>query len=183
MRLQFLLLGMAFGMLPAVAWAQDASPSFRIEREMVHPQSYGLSDLSAVPSTRLNVDFYTGSGPVNASYTGVLLWDLLSRDGIVTDPSIKNDLLRRVVVVVGSGGYASVFSLGGLASQFGNAQVIVAYNMNDAPLSGSTGFAELVVPGDTSGGRSTASRTSSSSSANDAAIQPTRGRRAPEAGP
>lgn len=86
MRLQFLLLGLAFGMLPAVAWAQEASPSFRIEGQVVHPQSYGLSDLSALPSTRLNVDFYTGAGPVNASYTGVLLWDLLNRAGIVTDP-------------------------------------------------------------------------------------------------
>ena len=151
MTLRTMMLGLAFLASPLAAQAQTAS--FRIEGLVQHPQTYTLSTLSSLPQTRLNVDFYTGSGPVTASYTGVLLWDLLNAAGVITDPSNKNDLLRRVVAVVGSDGYVAVYSLGELAPQFGGEQVIVAYAVNGAPLAGASGFAETIAPGDKAGGR------------------------------
>ena len=91
-----MMLGLAFLASPLAAHVQTAS--FRIEGLVQHPQTYTLSTLSSLPQTRLNVDFYTGSGPVTASYTGVLLWDLLNTAGVITNPSNKNDLLHIIVM-------------------------------------------------------------------------------------
>ena len=127
--------------------------TFRLRGQVAHPQTYSLPLLAALPATRQTVFFYTGAGPVDASYTGVLLWDLLNTAGLITNPAIKNDLLRQRVVVTGNDGYQAVFSLGELAPQFGGEQVMVAYAVDGAPLDQSTGFAEIIVPGDKAGGR------------------------------
>lgn len=56
--------------------------------------------------------FLAGSSPVTDTYTGVSLWALIQDAGLLTDPSIKNDLLRFAVVATGSDGYRAVISLG-----------------------------------------------------------------------
>lgn len=129
------------------------STSFRLRGQVMHPQTYSLAALAALPPTRQNVVFYTGAGAVSASYTSVLLWDLLSTAGLITNPTIKNDLLRQRVVITGGDGYQTVFSLGELAPQFGGEQVMVAYAVNGALLDQSSGFAKIIVPGDKAGGR------------------------------
>ena len=148
----------AAGFTAAPARAQDAAPAgyastFRLRGQVMHPQTYSLALLQALPATRQNVFFVAGSGTVNATYTGVLLWDLLNTAGLVENPAVKNDLLRQRVVVTGSDGYQAVFSLGELAPQFGGEQVMVAYAVNGQPLGASTGFAEVIAPGDKAGGR------------------------------
>ena len=162
MNLKLLLaVGLAAGLATAppgpasaqVAPAAGYATSFRVLGQVMHPQTYSLASLAALPATRQDVVFYTGAGAVSASYTGVLLWDLLGAAGLVTNPAIKNDLLRQRVVVTGSDGYQAVFSLGELAPQFGGEQVMVAYAANGALLGQSAGFAEIIVPGDKAGGR------------------------------
>lgn len=128
--------------------------TFRLRGQVAHPQTYSLALLAAQPVTRQNVFFSAGGGSVNASYTGVLLRDLLNTTaGLISNPAIKNDLLRQRVVVTGSDGYQAVFSIGELAPQFGGEQVMVAYAVNGEPLNQSTGFAEIIAPGDKAGGR------------------------------
>ncbi len=129
------------------------STSFQLRGQVMHPKTYSLASLAVLPVTRQNVVLYAGSGQVNASYTGVLLWDLLSTAGLIINPTSKNDLLRQRVVVTGSDGYQAVFSLGELAPQFGGEQVMVAYGVNGALFDQSSGFAKIIVPGDKAGGR------------------------------
>ncbi len=129
------------------------STYFQLLGQVMRPKTYSLASLAVLPVTRQNVVFYAGLGQVSASYTGVLLWDLLGAAGLITNPTIKNDLLRQRVVVTGSDGYQAVFSLGELAPQFGGEQVMMAYAANGALLDQSTGFAEIIVPGDKAGGR------------------------------
>ena len=64
---------------------------------------------------------------VSQSFSGVLLWDLLQSVGIVVNPNIKNDILRKTIVVTGSDGYKSVFTAGEIAPNFGGNQIMVAY--------------------------------------------------------
>jgi hypothetical protein len=52
---------------------------------------------------------------------------LIQDSGLLTDPSIKNDLLRFGVVATGSDGYRAFISLGEIAPQFGNQPDLVAY--------------------------------------------------------
>jgi hypothetical protein len=87
------------------------------------------------------------------TFTGAYLWDLLNQSGILTDPSIKNDILSKYVIATGSDGYQVVFSLGELSPSFGNQGDLLAYdNAAGTPLD-LDGFARTVVPGDVRGGR------------------------------
>ena len=82
------------------------------------------------------------------TYTGVSLWDLITSAGLVTTPSIKNDVLGKYVVAVGSDGYEAVFSLGEIDPMFGDQQDLVVYSDIDGQLGpdGQDGFARLVAP-------------------------------------
>jgi hypothetical protein len=73
-------------------------------------------------------------------------------NGIVTDPTIKNDILHRVIIVTGTDCYQSVFGAGEINPSFGGNQIMVAYATGGQPL-GSAGFARIVAPGDKAGGR------------------------------
>ena len=74
---------------------------------------------------------------------------------MITDPNITNDVLRQYVEAIGSDGYAAIFSLGEIDPMFGGQQDLVAYSDTLGQLGpdGEDGFARMVVPGDTAGGR------------------------------
>ena len=69
-------------------------------------------------STTETATYLAGSSPVTDTYTGVSLWTLIQDAGLLTDASIKNDLLRFAVVATGSDGYRAVISLGEIAPTF-----------------------------------------------------------------
>jgi hypothetical protein len=106
--------------------------------------------------------YLSGSGSVTDTYTGVSLWNLVQDAGLLTDPSIKNDLLNFVVVATGSDGYRAAFSLGEINPAFGNQQDIVAYADQKGQLGsgGTDGAMRIVVPGDVAGGRYVSNLTS-----------------------
>ena len=117
-----------------------------------NPSLYNLSRLQTLPSATETVTYRAGSSTVTGTFTGVPLWTLLSNAGLITNPDIKNDLLGKYLVATGSDGYKAVIALGEISPRFGNKDVLVAYNVNGQGL-GADGFARLVVPGDTLGGR------------------------------
>jgi DMSO/TMAO reductase YedYZ molybdopterin-dependent catalytic subunit len=129
------------------------SSRFRIDGSVANPMTYTLSKLQALPPTSEYVFFYTGQGPVSSKFTGVLLWDLLNSVGIKTDPSIKNDIINKSLVVTGSDGYTVTISAGELDPSFGGQQVLVAYAQDGNLLGADTGFARLIFPGDKAGAR------------------------------
>jgi hypothetical protein len=101
------------------------------------------------------VTYFAAGSVVTESFTGVLLWDLLNNapvNGIVTDPTIKNDILHKVIIVTGTDCYQSVFGAGEIDPFFGGNQIMVAYATGGKSL-GSAGFARIVAPGDKAGGR------------------------------
>ena len=80
------------------------------------------------------------------------VWDLLQSVGIIVDPGIKNDILRKTIDVTGTDGYVTVFTAGEIAPNFGGNQVLVVYEVDGQPI-GPDGPAEIVAPGDKAGGR------------------------------
>jgi hypothetical protein len=106
-------------------------------------------------SQTMTATYKSGGTPVTDTYTGVSLWTLLNDAGLITDPNIKNDVLREYVEAIGSDGYAAIFSLGEIDPMFGNQANLVAYADMDGQLgpNGPDGFARIVVPGDSAGGR------------------------------
>jgi hypothetical protein len=106
-------------------------------------------------STTETATYLAGSSPTTDTYTGVSLWTLIQDAGLLTDPSIKNDLLRFAVVATGSDGYRAIISLGEIAPMFGDQPDLVAYADTGGQLGpgGSAGALRLVLPGDQAGGR------------------------------
>ncbi len=110
---------------------------------------------ASTQSTMETATYLSGAGQTTDTYTGVTLWDLVQDSGVLTDPSIKNDLLHFAVVATGSDGYRAIISLGEIDPAFGNQQDLVAYADTAGQLGagGADGAMRLVVPGDTAGGR------------------------------
>lgn len=119
------------------------------------PGVYTLSTLGDFTPTTVTTTYTAAGTPVTDTYTGVSLWTLLNDAGLITDPTIKNDVLRQYVEAVGSDGYAAIFSLGEIDPMFGDEDDLVAYSDTGGQLGadGPDGFARMVVPGDTAGGR------------------------------
>jgi hypothetical protein len=120
-----------------------------------NPGTYTLASLEALPAVQRTATYKSGGTPVTDTYTGVSLWTLLNDAGLITDPTIKNYVLREYVEAVGSDGYAAIFSLGEIDPMFGGQDDLVAYADTDGQLGsdGPDGFARMVVPGDIAGGR------------------------------
>lgn len=97
--------------------------------------------------------FLTKTGPQSGSFQGVLLWDLLNKAGIKSDPN--RDGQFQYVEVTATDCYQVVLALGEINPGFGGEQILVADGENGKPLGSDTGFARLIVPGDKFGGRDT----------------------------
>jgi DMSO/TMAO reductase YedYZ molybdopterin-dependent catalytic subunit len=127
------------------------SPRFEIAGEVQNPTTYDEDDLGALPHSTENVTFLTKTGPQSGSFRGVLLWDLLNKAGIKSDPNRDGEF--QYVEVTSTDCYQVVLALGEINPGFGGEQVLVADGENGAPLGSDTGFARLIVPGDKFGGR------------------------------
>lgn len=106
-------------------------------------------------STTETATYLSGGGQVTDTYTGVSLWTLIQNAGLLTDLSVKNDLLHFGVVATGSDGYRAFISVGEIDPVFGNQPDLVAYKDSGGQLgpNGPDGALRLIVPGDVAGGR------------------------------
>src|SRR6202008_3152986 len=116
----------------AAAYSQtrELSTHFRVRGDVEHKATFDLRKLRALPATTANVTYFASGQVVNATFHGALLWDVLRSVGIATDPAIRNDILRKFVIVTGTDGYRAVFGAGEIDPRFGGAQIMVAYGQN-----------------------------------------------------
>lgn len=132
------------------------SDQLTVSGQVAEPATFTPITLAALNQSKTETaTFLSGAGEVTDTYTGVPLWTLLQDQGLVTDPAIKNDVLRFGVVATGSDGYRALISLGEIDPAFGNQPDLVAYADTGGQLGpdGSAGAMRLVVPGDHAGGR------------------------------
>jgi hypothetical protein len=150
------LLLLSIGRFPVqAACPGGVSDIFTVSGEVTKRTVFDLSKLSQLPTAQANVTYFAAGSVVTESFTGVLLWDLLNSspvNGIVADPNIKNDILHKVVIVIGTDCYQAVFGAGEIDPFFGGDQIMVAYATGGGPL-GNAGFARIVAPSDKAGGR------------------------------
>jgi len=141
---------------PPLQGPGGVSDQFTVSGQVAEPATLTPITLAALDQPSIETaTFLSGSGQVSDTYTGVSLWTLLQDQGLVTDPTIKNDVLRFGVVATGSDGYCALISLGEIDPAFGNQPDLVAYADTNGQLGpgGSAGAMRLVVPGDHAGGR------------------------------
>jgi hypothetical protein len=152
------LVSLYVGQAPAPASSGGGLSSQFMLTGVQNPGGYNLAALQTLPAVQVTATYTAMGHPVTDSYTGVSLWTLLNDAGLITDPTIKNDVLRQYVEAVGSDGYAAIFSLGEIDPAFGgNAMLpdLVAYadTLGQLGPNGADGFARMVVPSDAAAGR------------------------------
>ncbi len=134
----------------AAAVAQNsAPPGLAIQGRVEHPRTLALADVQALPPVTVQVEHAHGQDAQKETFTGALLWPLLTAAGLV-DESGKRTFLQHTLLARGQDGYAVALAIGELDPNFEGKQVLIAYTLDDKPLPG----LRLVVPADTRGGRS-----------------------------
>lgn len=135
------------GLPPAMAEDAPLIVTLAGEKEIsLTPQA-----LRALPSTSVEVTFQTSKGVETSRYTGSSLWQLLAEGGFIEADAHKG-MLRRILVITASDGYAVVLSAGELAPEFGATPVLLAYQRDGADIPADKA-PRLIVPGDRRGGR------------------------------
>jgi hypothetical protein len=151
-----LLLGIASLPVQAKCLSTGQSTSILVTGEVTKSTVFDLKGLQQFSPAQANVDYFAGGPGLDTnSFTGALLWDMLNSPPagpIKTNPKIKNEILRKIIIVTGCDGYQSVFGAGEIDPFFGGNQIIVAYEENGQPL-GPNGLAQIIAPGDKAGGR------------------------------
>ena len=133
--------------------ASSAAETIEVVGLVTNPGPISISELQTLPTETVEVTFESGGSPEAHTYTGVRLSDVLEHVGVAGDPATHNPLLRRYLIVTAKDGYQIVVSGGELDPNFGNAPMLLAWELDGAPLSPQDGPLRLVVPGDLRGGR------------------------------
>ncbi len=143
----------------ASAWAVPTS--FTVSGQVATPGVDTAATLQALPQSTQSVTYLAAGNPVSDTFTGPTLWNVLqAAGGIVSDPSIKNDVLRQYVIATGSDGYTAIISAGEISPKFGNRQDLVATSDTSNTLPSPNGFARVIATGDVAGGRYVSNLTS-----------------------
>jgi DMSO/TMAO reductase YedYZ molybdopterin-dependent catalytic subunit len=136
----------ALSLAVSAAWAADPA-TVRIDGAVLHPQSFTVSDLKAMPPDTVEASFKTMHGDEHKRWTGILVTDLIKKAGMKNDGG-KNAFLRHTLLVHGKDGYEVALSIGEIDPSAEAKRVILAYR-DEADLAG----LRLVVPGDLHGSR------------------------------
>ena len=141
---------------PSTPGPGGVSDQFTLSGDIADPATFTPITLPDLVTPQMETATYlSGAGSVTDTYTGVSLWTLVQKSGVLTDPSVKNDILQFGVVATGSDGYRALISMGEIDPAFGNQPDLVAYADTQGQLGpgGIDGATRLVLPGDHAGGR------------------------------
>ncbi len=128
--------------------------NLHVDGQVINPLTLSANDLKAnyTPHT-MDVTYTSGTDKVSSTFTGALLWDVISGSQPNFNADIKNDKLSMYIVVTGSDGYQAVIAWGEIDPDFGNQPILVAYDEKGAPIADKQGGIRLIVPSDGHGGR------------------------------
>ncbi|HLH73746.1 MAG TPA: molybdopterin-dependent oxidoreductase [Chloroflexota bacterium] len=117
------------------------------------PGPITVAALQQFPSQTQTISYQVGRNWQTHTVEGVPLYTVLSRAGITLDPKIKNDQLRKYVVLTAKDGYKVVVALGDLDPNLGNKPMLLAWKQDGQSLSGSQMPLRLAIPNDKLGAR------------------------------
>lgn len=138
--------------VPVAATAKDMA-GIALSGIGVEASTLTAADLAKFPVTEMEVSFMTKKGMEMGHYKGVLLWPVLQEQGLAKLAGDHHEDLAHTFLVTASDGYKIAFSIGEIAPDFGNRQILIATERDGKSLLDEDGF-RLVVPGDARGARS-----------------------------
>lgn len=136
----------ALGALEAIAQGDRAAPQLIVTGAVGQKLTLSASELADMPHQSLQVvNGHTGQ---TETYAGVPLTEILSRAGIPHGHDLRGNALAIVVIAEGADGYRVAFAMAELDAGIGNAQALVADQLNGTSLDAKQGPLRLVVPRD-----------------------------------
>ena len=144
-----LVLSLAFALV-ALCGPALAQTAATLSGAVSAPLTLDAATLKAFPPTAIDITFQSGSGTETGHYSGVLLWTLLQKAGLVNAPGKKTGL-RHTLLVTGRDGYGVALALGEIDPNYAGKSVILAFDGGTPPVS--FDHLRLLVPGDAHGGR------------------------------
>jgi molybdate transport system substrate-binding protein len=124
-----------------------------VDGQVLNAQALTADDLRAnYAAYTIEVIYLSGEDTVTTTFTGALLWDIISTAQPNLNADVRNDKLGMYIVASATDHYQAVIAWGEIDPEFGNQQILVAYDENGEPI-GDSGPLRLVVPGDARDGR------------------------------
>lgn len=134
-----------------VTLSADAG-SVTVDGQVLNPLTLTAADLAANYSVQtVEATYLSGSETVTRTFTGALLWQVISAAQPNFNADQHNDKLSTYLVISAADGYQAVIAWGEIDPEFGNQPVLLAYEEDGAPIG--EGVLRLVVPNDVRGGR------------------------------
>ncbi|MCA9905363.1 MAG: molybdate ABC transporter substrate-binding protein [Anaerolineae bacterium] len=125
-----------------------------VDGQVLNPLSLTVERLRAdYAAQTVAVSYLSDEETVTASFTGALLWDVISAAQPNMNVDLHNDWLSLFVVVTGADGYQAVIAWGEIDPAYSNQPILIAYAQDGSPIADELGALRLVVPGDGHGGR------------------------------
>ena len=110
-----------------------------------------VDDIAKMPHETVTIPDQDGT---KIAYQGVPLREILKRAGAPSGKDLRGKTLTTYILAKAHDGYQVVFTVGEIAPEFGNEQILVADQRDGKPLFGYQGPLRLVCPSDKAGARS-----------------------------
>jgi hypothetical protein len=130
-----------------VAWSQQApAPFLQIIGDVSHPRTFQEQEWKQLKHTSLSAT--NTHEKKTATYSGVLLRDLLREAGVPLGDGLRGKALTTCIVISAADGYQVTFSIAELDESIGNLEVLVADGEDGKPLAQTAGPLRMIVPSD-----------------------------------
>lgn len=126
-----------------VTFAQTAS--IKVGGEVLTPMSLTVEDFSKMPVTKVKAKDKEAK---EHEFTGVTLYEVLKKAGVTLGPQLKGENMAKFVLIIAADGYKVVYSLAEIDPEFTTSLVLLAYQVDGAPLPKGEGPFRLVAPAD-----------------------------------
>jgi hypothetical protein len=133
-----------------------ASSRVEVSGQVERKATFAAAELAAMPVLDVTPAPSKGHGDLmrpDRRFTGVPVWSLLERAGLVLDPEINEHVLRKIVVARDGEGYCVILAAGEIEPRFQNAPFVIALRDGTGGLSESDGGLRLIPPFDLAGAR------------------------------
>ena len=130
----------------AITAQADALPILQISGNVTTPLSLSANELKSLPRKTLKV--VNPHDKQEESYEGITVQELLRRAGVPQNDKLRGVAMATYVLAEANDGYAALFSLAELDSDFQDSEVMVADTMNGVPLKEKQGPFKIVAPRD-----------------------------------
>ena len=126
-------------------FAQAQSATITIEGEVTHPLKLAAADFAKMKQVTVAAQDRDGK---THHYTGVAVSEILQQAGVTMGPQLRGENMSKYLLVRSGEGYEVLFSLPERDTTFSSRVIVLASQVDGAPLPGGKGPFRIVVPGE-----------------------------------